>query len=92
MIDPESQIERGTVGQSVEAIVSSLPNRVALLRRAVLASDLAIEVRGSAALILAMHEATDAMPDLLILEREGSWYAGELLAHLKKHGDINPYG
>lgn len=91
MIDPENQIGRGTVGQSVEAVISSLPGAAGLLRKVVSANDLAMSVRESAALILAMNEAAGAIPDLLVLERAGSWYAGEMRAYLKEHGGIYPY-
>lgn len=91
MIDPENQIGRGTVGQSVEAIISSLPNAAALLRQVLSAADVSLPVRESAALILAMNEGTAAVPDLHALNNAGSWYAGEMLAYVKEHGGINPY-
>ncbi len=91
MIDPESQIGRGTVGQSVEAIVSSLPEAAAVLRQVIATDDLPMSLREAAALILAMNEGTDAEPNLLQLQKSGSWYAGEMLQYLKEHGGINPY-
>ena len=91
MIDPENQIGRGTIGQSVEAIVSSLPGSAAVLRRVIATDDLPLDLRESAALILAMNEGIDAEPDLLQLQKAGSWYAGEMLQYLKDHGSINPY-
>lgn len=91
MIDPEDQIARGTLGQSVEAIISSLPNAAALLREVITRSDVSLQVRESAALILAMNEGIAAIPDLQALNGAGSWYAGEMRTHLKEHGSINPY-
>ena len=91
MIDPESQIGRGTIGQSVEAIISSLPNAPALLRQTIAAQNQPMNLRESAALILAMNDGANAEPDLRLLQKAGSWYAGEILAYVREHGGINPY-
>lgn len=91
MIDPEEQIGRGTLGQSVEAIISSLPYAAGLLRQVITATDVPLRVRESAAVILAMNEGAAAVPDLHALNLAGSWYAGEILTHLREHGSINPY-
>lgn len=91
LIDPEDQIGRGTVGQSVEAIISSLPQARELLRRIISAQAVPMPVRESAALILAMNEGHAAQPELQALRAAGSWYAGEMLAYVKEHGGINPY-
>lgn len=90
-IDPEEQIGRGTLGQSVEAIVSSLPNVEAMLREIIRAHEVDISIQEFAALILAMKEAEGALPDLAALEAEGSWYAGEIARHVKEYEWINPY-
>lgn len=92
IIDPESGIGRGTIGQSVEAIVSSLPDHAALMRRVVRSEELEEEVREAAALILAINESTDALPDILALEKAGSWYAGEIARQIREYGGVNPYG
>ncbi|HKZ11651.1 MAG TPA: hypothetical protein VJL61_13245 [Rhodanobacteraceae bacterium] len=90
-IDPEAQIGRGTLGQSVEAIVSSLPHSAAMLRTIVGASEVDIQLREYAALILAMNEGESSLTDLALLESAGSWYAGEIANHVKDYGGINPY-
>jgi hypothetical protein len=90
-IDPEEQIGRGTLGQSVEAIVSSLPNVEVMLREIIRSHKVDISIREFAALILAMKEAEGALPDLAALEEEGSWYAGEIARHVKEYEWINPY-
>lgn len=90
-IDPEEQIGRGTIGQSVEAIVSSLPSAASMLRAIIGSQELEMTVRESAAIILAMNEAKGALIDLSKLEAEGSWYAGEVARHIKGYGGINPY-
>ena len=90
-INPEAQIARGTLGQSVEAIISSLPSSSALLRQ-VIESPISNQTEKEfAALILAMNEAEEAIPDLTRLEGAGSWYAGEIRKHIEQFGEINPY-
>ena len=90
-IDPEEQIGRGTLGQSVEAIISSLPHVTDKLQKIIESKDVEMQFRESAALILAMNESKDAIPHLLALEAEGSWYAGEIYRYVKEYEGINPY-
>ena len=91
MIDPENQVARGTVGQSVEAIISSLPRVAKLLRYVISATRTPTSVRESAALILAMNEGSAALSELQALHNAGSRYAGEIFAYVKEYGGINPY-
>jgi Domain of unknown function (DUF4365) len=91
LIDPENSISRGSIGQSVHAVLSSLPQAPALLRQAAASTKLDLFLRECAALVLAIEEGTDAAPVLRGLAMSGSWYANELLAHLSEYGHINPY-
>lgn len=90
-IDTENQISRGTIGQSVEALLSSLPGIDGTLSE--IASNPASEmfVRECAALILAMHIGRNAKPTLQKLIQAGSWYSQELLNYLDEYGVVNPY-
>lgn len=90
-IDEESSISRGAVGQSVEAIISSLPNASKLLEGIVLDKSLEPFTRDCAAIILAMNEGPAAIPTIKQLADTGSWYAGELIEHIKTYGGVNPY-
>jgi hypothetical protein len=90
-IDPEAQIARGTLGQSVEAIISSLPRSSELLREIVWSPKNELRTREFAALILAMNERDGAIPDLRSLEAGGSWHASEIRKHIETWGSINPY-
>lgn len=90
-IDEEQQIGRGTLGQSIEAIVSSLQNVSTILRVIIKSAEVEMRVRESAALILAMNEAVHALPELAELAEAGSWFAGEIALHVKEYGGINPY-
>lgn len=90
-IDPEEQIARGTLGQSVEAIVSSLPGSGALLRQVIESPAADMTEKEFAALIVAMNEGEDAIPDLMHLESAGSWYAAEIRRQIAQFGGIDPY-
>lgn len=90
-IDEETVISRGSFGQSVEAIISSLPNVERLLDDIAREPRQAMFIRERAALILAMNVGRDALPILVNLAEAGSWYAGELARHVDEYGAINPY-
>jgi hypothetical protein len=90
-IDPEGQISRGRLGQSVEAIVSSLPQSAEMLRSIMQSHEVEMSIREYAALILAMNESEGALPDLAELEADGSWCAAEIAWHVKEYEGINPY-
>lgn len=90
-VDEEGSISRGAIGQSVEAIISSLPNATELLKSIVLDNSLPVFTRECAAIILAMNESKSAIPTIAQLAGTGSWYAGELIEHLNTYGGVNPY-
>lgn len=90
-IDEENFISRGAIGQSVEAIISLLPDNGAILKGIVVDESIDAFLRDCAALILAMNEGADAVPALRQLVMSGSWYAQELIKYIKKYGGINPY-
>jgi hypothetical protein len=90
-IDEENGIARGSLGQSVEAIISSLANRDSLLLEIVQDSQLSLSLRENASLIYAYHHSKEALPVLKALSNEGSWYAGELFSFISEHGWIDPY-
>jgi hypothetical protein len=91
-IDKENMIARGTIGQSVEAVVSFLPNIDKLLEG--IANDAAVhlQIREFAALILSMHLGKAALPILHSLVKSGSWYSSVLITYLQQYGAIDPYG
>jgi len=90
-VDEDNMIARGTMGQSVEAIISSLPQGLPLLRD--ILSDLAVPrlIREVAGIILAINEPKDALPILDSLAKEGSWYMVGIVDHIKECGELNPY-
>ena len=90
-INEEEGISRGAIGQSVEAIISSLPHALEVLKEIVSDRSLDSFVRECAALILAMHEGVSAIPVIEQLADTRSWYADEIIRHIKEYGGINPY-
>jgi hypothetical protein len=91
LIDPENSISRGSVGQSVHAVISSVPQGLGLLRRAAADRELSLFLRECAALMLAIEDGSAAATVLKDLTASGSWYAHELLVQLRQYGRINPY-
>jgi hypothetical protein len=91
MIDRESGVARGTIGQSVEALVSSLPNIDPVLTGIAADDTLSLFVCECAALILAMHIGKAALPTLIRLAARESWFAAELARVVTDFGAISPY-
>jgi len=90
-IDPETGIARGVIGQSVAAILHSLPGINAQLEEIAFDGSLEMRVREYAALVLAMLTPEGAVEPLEALFAHGSWFATELLRVLREAGHINPY-
>lgn len=90
-IEEENSIARGTIGQSVEAIISSLPQKTTVLESIALDSSLSLHQQEYAAFILAINNGEGAIPILEILRDSGSPHFDELIMHIKEYGGINPY-
>jgi hypothetical protein len=90
-VDEENTIRRGSIGQSVDAIIRSLPNATTMLSAIAEDESLPLFRRECAALIYAIHDAGDALPILAKLKDSGSSYAQELMHHIREWGGINPY-
>jgi hypothetical protein len=90
-IDQENMISRGTLGQSVEAIITSLPEPTPFLKAIAEDSSIPLFRRECAALIYAIHNRVESLPLLARLAASGSSYAQELLEHVKEYGSVNPY-
>ena len=91
LVDEENLISRGSIGQSVEAIVSSLPNCLVLLKSILDDKTLPLHIRIVAAIVLSMHWPIETIPQLKSLELEGSWFAKELISYIQQWGAYNPY-
>jgi len=90
-IDVDAGISRGSVGQSVDAIISSLPESAKLLSAIVLDESIETFVREYAAMILAKKQGKTAMPVVQRLASGGSWCAKEIVEQLSLHGYVDLY-
>jgi hypothetical protein len=90
-IDEEIGIARGSLGQSVEAIVSSLPHAGSTLREIVLDETVDDFRRDCAAIILALKQQAEALPTLQLFAQSGSRVAQEIANQIKEHGSFSPY-
>lgn len=90
-IDEENFISRGAIGQSVEAIISSLPHSINILKEIITNNDEDDFIQECAAFILAMNEGENSLPIISKLAKAGSWHAQEIVKHVNDYGGINPY-
>ncbi len=91
-IDEENSIARGTVGQSVEAIISIINDFQEYLKEIIEDSTVSLNIREYAGLILAYNFGEESINDLLQIKDTESWFIPELIGHLKEFGQFNPYG
>jgi len=91
-IDEENMISRGSLGQSVEAIISSVPNFPYYLENIIKNNKVEIKIREFAALIYAYHKGKDGIPILKTIDEKESWYIPELITHLIEFEYFDPYG
>jgi hypothetical protein len=92
----ERGIERGTAGQSIEAIVSSLPSSNRILTEIVQDASISLPVREGAVLIFAYNNqqiARELQSSIHLLESlsRQSDIAAMILADLKEYGGISLY-
>ena len=90
-IDEENGICRGSLGQSVEAIISSISGVDILLEEIMRSKEVPIQIRHSAALIFAYHKGKYALPVLRMISEEESWFIPEIVKQIEQFGGIDLY-
>lgn len=90
-IDEENGITRGSLGQSVEAIISSISNVDETLSKIILSKALSIRIRNNAALIFAYHKGKSALDVLNGIYEEESGLIPKIVRQIKEHGGIDLY-
>jgi hypothetical protein len=90
-VDEENMISRGSLGQSVEAIISSVPNFLIYLEDIIKDKSQEIKIREFAAIIYAYHKGVDSIRILSAITTDKSWYIQELISHIKEFGEFDPY-
>jgi hypothetical protein len=90
-IDEENMIQRGTLGQSVEAIISSVPNVDKYLEEIIRDKNVELSLREYAAIIHAFHNGEKSIDLLSEFKDTDSQYISELIEHIKTYKLFNPY-
>lgn len=90
-VDEENMIARGTIGQSVEAIVSIIPNFKVIPEGIIKDTKLEIHIREVAATIYAYHLGKKSIDVLKMIPKDESWYIPEVVNHILTYGEFNPY-
>ena len=90
-IDEERGISRGALGQSVEAIISSISDVDTLLEEIMRSKKLSLQIRHSAALIFSYHMGKAALPVLRTISEEESWFIPEIVKQIEQFGGIDLY-
>lgn len=90
-IDEEDMIVRGSLGQSVEAIISSIPNFLEYLEEIIKDQTIEINLREFAAIIYAYHTGSDSIKVLSFITPKESWYIQEIIHHLDEYGELDLY-
>lgn len=86
----ENMISRGSLGQSVEAIISIIPNFSEHLQKIIESDEIDLKIKEAAGAILAFHNGKESIKFLSTLENE-SWFFEGLIDHIKSFGGYNPY-
>lgn len=90
-VDEENMISRGSLGQSVEAIVSAHPDNNVLLKAILTDRNQPIHIKEAAGVIFAYNYSDEAIPYLESLAFEGSSFMGEIACYIQEWGFFNPY-
>lgn len=90
LIDPEQGIVRGSIGQSIEAILSNISDIIKHLEEIIVDTSLKIEVREFAGEILAYYQGKKSL-SLLETVKSESEIISNLIEFLKKYKSYNPY-
>ena len=90
LIDSDEGITRGSVGQSIEAILSNVDNIEKYFEEIIIDKTLKIELREIAGEILAYYKGINSLPVLEIAKSE-SEIINDLIKFLKKYKSYNPY-
>ncbi|HGS5405071.1 DUF4365 domain-containing protein [Shewanella baltica] len=90
MID-DNGIQRGAIGQSVEAVINCVGSASQYLIRIIRNGCDSMELRESAAFILAVDKGVEAIPYLRELASSGSEISSLIIQDIAEHGGFYPY-
>lgn len=87
----ESDISRGSIGQSVEAIISVIDNRINYLTEIALMNDLPTHIIENACIILAYYTGEKCISTIKRVNKRLDISLTLLIEHLNKYESYNPY-
>lgn len=91
LIEEEIGIQRGTIGQSVEAILSKVNNIENILNEIIKDKSIDLVVRHSASTIYAYYLQEKSLKLFETFTEEDSWFIPRLVEHIKEFKYYNPY-
>lgn len=90
-IDEEEDIARGTIGQSIEAIISKIKNRKDYLEQNIMDNELSIHIRQLSALIYGYYFEKDSLDFLKKVDNKELWIIPELIEQINENDWISIY-
>jgi len=91
LIDEENGICRGSIGQSIEAILSTITNINSLLEQIILDKSINLIARHNAAVIYAYYRQNESLELLKKIGLDDSWYIPEIVKYIEEYKNFNPY-
>lgn len=90
-IDEEEDIARGTIGQSIEAIISRVENKKDYLEQNMVDNELSIHIRQLSALLYGYYYEKDSLDFLRNLDNKDMWITPGLIEQIEENGWISIY-
>lgn len=90
-IDEEDGIERGSIGQSIEAIISKIDNKREYLELNINDITLSINVRHLSAILFGYYYGADSLNFLKTIHDSDLWMIPDLIEYIKEEGCISIY-
>lgn len=91
IINEDEGIARGTIGQTVESILSTIDKINLYLEQIILDKEINIEIRHLAATIYAYYNGIKSLKILSQITIEDSWYIPEIVMFVKKYKSYEIY-
>lgn len=91
LIDNEILISRGSIGQSIDAVLSSSSGINEKLEKIIKNNTLNSTIRTAATIIYAFKNQTDSLKFLKDISEEDLWSASQIVKHILEFEYFNPY-
>lgn len=90
-IDEEEDIARGTIGQSIEAIISKIDNKKDILEKNIVDNDLSIHIRQLSALLYGYYFEKESLNFLSQITDKELWIVPEIIEQINENKWISIY-